>query len=72
MWAFLFYIVHFFITYRAYFIKSFIGRLEFLLKLYVEHNGLCGVGAFFDGLLLYDIVRISEVFHWVYEALYMQ
>lgn len=62
MWTFLFYIV-FFITYRAYFIKSFTGRLEFFLKLYVEHIGLCGGGAFLflisiDGLILY-IVRMS-------------
>lgn len=48
--AFLFYIVNFFITYRAYFIKSFTGRLEFFLKLYVEHNGLCVWGEPFCSL----------------------
>lgn len=60
MWAFLFYII-FFITYRAFFIKSFMGRLEFFLKLYVQLNGLFGGGVFLfligiDGLYLYDIV----------------
>lgn len=50
------------------------GRLEFFLKLHVEHNELCRVGAFLsllgtDVIILYDTAKsLSELFHCVFEA----